>query len=120
MHRVSFLRVATGCLILAAIPLGMLVQAQQTDSAQPGAAETTKKKGPKGPPRPGVSTPGVKRDIASIKPLAVFDTGGTPDWQVLTEDAVWVANGPMNTIHRLDVKTNQIAAMVAVGKRPCS
>jgi YVTN family beta-propeller protein len=39
---------------------------------------------------------------------------------VVTDDAVWVSNGPKNTIHRLDVKTNQVAATIDVGKRPCS
>jgi virginiamycin B lyase len=72
-------------------------------------------------PPPGVGTPGVKRALSSITPVAIFDTGsGTPDWQVLTDDAVWVANGPRNVIHRLDVNTNKIAATIAVGKRPCS
>src|SRR5579871_2761231 len=76
---------------------------------------------PKKTPPPGVSTPGVKRELSSIKPLAVFDAGtGTPDWQVLTEDAVWVTNSPRNVVHRLDVKTNKIAATIRVGKRPCS
>ena len=75
---------------------------------------------PKRPPRPGVSTPGVKREMATITPAAVFPIAGTPDWQVLTADAVWVSNGPKNTIHRLDVKTNEVAAAVEVGKRPCS
>lgn len=75
----------------------------------------------KDPPRPGIKTPGVKRDLSSIHPLAIFDAGsGAPDWQVLTDDALWVANGPRNAIHRLDIHTNQIAATIAVGKKPCS
>jgi YVTN family beta-propeller protein len=89
------------------------VEAQQEQSAQ--------KKKPGNPPRPGVSAPGVKRAFADIHPLAVFDAGsGAPDWQVLTDDAVWVANGPRDAIHRLDVQTNRIAATITVGKRPCS
>jgi virginiamycin B lyase len=84
-------------------------------------AQQSNKKGQKPPPPPGVSTPGVKRALSTITPVAVFDAGsGTPDWQVLTEDAVWVANGPRNAIHRLDVKTNKIAATITVGKKPCS
>jgi len=75
---------------------------------------------PKRPPRPGVSTPGVKREIATLTPAAVFPVPGTPDWQVITEDAVWVSNAPKNTVHRLDPKTNQVAATIEVGKRPCS
>lgn len=74
----------------------------------------------KRPPRPGVSTPGVKREIASISPIAVFSIEGTPDWQVLTEDAVWVTNGPKNTIHRLDPATNRVIAAIPVGNKPCS
>lgn len=75
---------------------------------------------PPRPPRPGVSTPGVKRDMATITPVAVFPLEGTPDWQVITEDSVWVSNGPKNTLHRLDVRTNTVAANIEVGKRPCS
>jgi hypothetical protein len=59
--------------------------------AQPPAPATPR---PERPPRPGVSTPGVKRDISTLKPIAVFPAEGTPDWQVVTEDAVWVSNGP--------------------------
>lgn len=99
-----------GCLALA-----VLIQAQEPVKKQP------EKKEPTEPPRPGVSTPGVKRALSSIKPLAIFDLeSGTPDWQALSDDAVWVANAKRNAIHRLDVKTNKIAATIPVGKSPCS
>jgi len=75
---------------------------------------------PRRPPKPGVSTPGVKREMSTLTPAAVFAIEGTPDWQVLTEDAVWVSNGPKGTIHRLDIATNKVVAAVAVGRRPCS
>src|SRR4051812_49978858 len=75
---------------------------------------------PKRPPRPGVSTPGVKREMTALTPAAVFPVPGTPDWQVVTEDAVWVSNAPKNTVHRLDAKTNQVVATVEAGKSPCS
>jgi hypothetical protein len=32
--------------------------------------------------------------MADLKPVAVFPVAGVPDWQVVTEDAVWVSNGP--------------------------
>jgi virginiamycin B lyase len=99
-------------LLGAALSL-VTVRAQQPETP-------AKKGGYHGPPRPGVTTPGVKREIASITPATVFDTGGTPDWQVVTDDAVWVANGPLGSIHRLDPKSGEIAATVPVGKRPCS
>ncbi len=72
------------------------------------------------PVRPGVATPGVKREMTTIAPAAVFTVGGTPDWQVVTEDAVWVTNGPLNTVHRLDAKANQVTANITTGKKPCS
>jgi YVTN family beta-propeller protein len=50
----------------------------------------------------------------------VFPVEGTPDWQAVTTDAVWVSNGPKNTVHKMDAKTNTVTATVAVGQRPCS
>lgn len=94
--------------------------AQEPEAAPSAALPAAKKERPKRPPKPGVSTPGVRREMSSITPIAVFPAEGTPDWQVMTEDAVWVTNGPKNTIHRLDPKTNMVAAVVTVGKRPCS
>ncbi len=75
---------------------------------------------PPRPPRPGVKTPGVQRDMATLKPIAVFPVEGVPDWQVVTKDAVWVSNGPKNTLHRLDPQTNKVIAAIEVGKKPCS
>ena len=39
-------------------------------------------------------------------------TEGSPDWQVSTEDAEWVSNAFKNTVHRLDVKTNTVTAVI--------
>jgi virginiamycin B lyase len=83
-------------------------------------APPQQQKRPPRPPKPGVSTPGVKREMAAIKPDAVFPVEGAPDWQVVTDDAVWVTSAPRNAVHRLDAKTNQVVAIVAVGKKPCS
>ena len=83
----------------------------QESPASPQAAPR-----PARPPRPGVSTPGVKQDIATLKPTAVFSVEGTPDWQAATEDAVWVSNGPKNTVHKLGAKSNKVDAIVEVGQ----
>ncbi len=91
-----------------------LIQAASTPQDTPTPAR------PPRPPRPGVTTPGVKREISTIKPIAVFPVEGVPDWQVVTDDAVWVSNGPKNTVHRLDPKTNKVIAAIEVGKKPCS
>src|SRR5271165_3383686 len=97
--------------------------AAQDPPAQTGQqppADNAKKQRPRRPPPPGVSTPGVKREMTTITPIAVFQTGGNPDWQALTDDAVWVTAGRLSSIFRLDVKTNEVAATVPVGKTPCS
>src|SRR5260370_29317408 len=72
------------------------------------------------PARPGVKEAGVQRRMSSVSPVAVFPVEGAPDWQVLTDDSVWVTNSPKNTVHRLDVKTNKVTAVVEVGNKPCS
>lgn len=100
-------------LLAAAFPAALSAQ------DAPPAAEAPKKAA-KRPPKPGVSTPGVRREMSAIKPDAVFPIEGTPDWQALTDDALWVANAPKNAVHRLDPKTNTVAAIIAVGRRPCS
>jgi virginiamycin B lyase len=69
---------------------------------------------------PGAAAPGVRREMSSIKPIAIFPAEGTPDWQVLTEDSVWVTNARKNTVHRLDTKTNTVTAVIRVGNTPCS
>lgn len=74
---------------------------------------------PQKPKRPGVSTPGVKIPMTKLKPDAVFSLPGVPDWLAIDEH-VWVSNSPKNTVHRLDPKTNTVAATIEVGKHPCS
>ncbi len=115
MTRQTTLRATAAFCIGLSAPL-LMMQAQQLEQSP---APEQKKKFQRAP-RPGVSTPGVRREMTSITPAFTFTLGGAPDWQVLTDDSVWVSNGPLNSIHRLDVKTNQVAATIAVGKRPCS
>ena len=74
---------------------------------------------PQRPKRPGVSTPGVRIPISKLKPEAVFELPGVPDWLAIDEH-VWVSNSPKNTVHRLDPKTNNVLATIEVGKHPCS
>ena len=51
-------------------------------------------------PKPGVSTPGVRIPMSRLKPDAVFDIGGTPDWLAIDED-VWVSNKPKDSVTRM-------------------
>lgn len=69
--------------------------------------------------KPGVSTPGVQIPMASLKPDAIFEVPGSPDW-IAAGDSVWISNKPKNSVARIDPKTNKVAETIAVGKAPCS
>jgi YVTN family beta-propeller protein len=77
--------------------------------------------------KPGVKTPGVQIPIADLKPDAVFEVPGAPDW-IAVGESVWISNKPKNSIARIDPKidskndpkTNKAAEIIAVGKAPCS
>jgi streptogramin lyase len=66
-----------------------------------------------------VKTPGVRIPIERLKPDAVFEIGGVPDWLAI-DDHVWVSNKPKNSVSRMDPATNTLAATYVVGTAPCS
>jgi virginiamycin B lyase len=100
------------CLAALALPVVAHVVAQE----QPAATQPQR---PKRAPKPGVKTPGVQIPITSLKPEAIFEIGGSPDWQVVG-DAVWISNKPKNSVFKLDPGTNKVAETVTVGSKPCS
>jgi virginiamycin B lyase len=67
----------------------------------------------------GVTTPGVQIPISALKPDAVFEVPGSPDWSAVGE-SVWVSNKSNNSIIRIDPKANKVADTIAVGNKPCS
>ena len=101
-------------LLSTGIFLTFAVHAQQPTASPPPMSNN------QDPRPPGVATPGVRREMSAIHPQAIFSVEGAPDWQVVTEDAVWVTSSPKGTVSRLDARTNTVAAVVRVGKRPCS
>ena len=70
------------------------------------------------PPRDkpqGVKMPGVQIPIGQLKPEAVYDVPGTPDWLAI-DDHMWVSNSPKGTVSRLDPKSSTVVATVAVAQ----
>jgi len=116
---------AVGLAVLGTAATVVVMRAQDPQAAPGGAKSTDAAKkggrggGGKGPPRTGVSTPGVRREMSALTPIATFPVEGNPDWQVTSEDAEWVTSGSKNTVTRLDPKTNMVAAVVTVPS-PCS
>ncbi len=69
-------------------------------------------------PKPGIREGQVP--FASIKPSATIKIGGTADWVLITDNAVWVASTKANAVQRIDPATNKIVATVRVSGEACS
>jgi hypothetical protein len=69
-------------------------------------------------PKPGVKE--VQVSFASLKPSATIKLGGTADWVLITDDAVWVASTKPYAVQRIDPATNRIVAKVGVSGEACS
>ena len=60
------------------------------------------------------------RSIGELVPAATFHVGKTADWVVITDTAVWVASTGPYAVHRIDPKTNTLAASVMLTGEPCA
>ncbi len=69
-------------------------------------------------PKPGVKD--VQVPFASLKPSATLKIGGTADWVLVTDDAVWVAGTKPYSVQHIDPITNRIVAKVALPGEACS
>lgn len=69
-------------------------------------------------PKPGVK--GVQVPFASLKPSTTLKIGGTADWVLVTDDAVWVAGTKPYSVQHIDPITNRIVAKVALPGEACS
>jgi len=69
-------------------------------------------------PRLGVKE--VQIPFASLRPSATFKIGGTADWVLVTEDAVWVAGTKPYSVQRIDPRTNRIIAIVSLSGEACA
>jgi virginiamycin B lyase len=70
-----------------------------------------------------ISKPGIKEvqvPYSSIKPTATIKIGGTADWVLVTEDAVWVASTKPFAVLRIDPATNKIVANIKIPGEACS
>jgi virginiamycin B lyase len=69
-------------------------------------------------PKPGIKE--VQVPFASLTPSATIKIGGTADWVLITDDAVWVASTKPYAVQRIDPATNRIVATVGVAGEACS
>jgi virginiamycin B lyase len=69
--------------------------------------------------RTGVTTPGVIRPLGDLKPETIYPVEGSPDWSVVTKDAVWVSSARVNHVVQLLPSTGK-PGLIATVQRPCS
>src|SRR6267154_2026738 len=69
-------------------------------------------------PKPGVKDAQVP--FASLSPSATIKIGGTADWVLITDDAVWVASTKPYAVQRIDPATNWVVATIRVSGEACS
>jgi streptogramin lyase len=69
-------------------------------------------------PKPGVM--GVQVPFASLKPSATLKIGGTADWVLVTDDAVWVAGTKPYSVQHIDPMTSKIVAKIGLPGEACS
>lgn len=58
--------------------------------------------------------------IGELAPTATLHLGKTADWVAITADAVWVGSTGPYAVHRIDPKTNSVAATVRLPGEPCA
>jgi virginiamycin B lyase len=69
-------------------------------------------------PKPGIKE--VQGPYSSIKPSVTMKIGGTADWVLVTENAVWVASTKPFAVVRIDPATNKIVASIKIPAEACS
>lgn len=62
----------------------------------------------------------VQVPFGSLKPSATFKVGGTADWVLVTDDAVWLASTKPYSVQRIDPATNTVVAKVRLSGEACS
>jgi streptogramin lyase len=58
--------------------------------------------------------------ISELKPVATIHLGETADWVAIADDAVWVGSTGPNAVHRIDPRTNERVATIALPGEPCA
>ena len=113
----TFCVVSSGILLSGVLTAPAAWCQQPETTAPPQAGQGAAR--PHRVPKPGVATPGVSVQMSDLQPIASFPVEGSPDWSVVTKDAVWVTSGRTNHVVQLISATNTVGLSVDVSK-PCS
>jgi virginiamycin B lyase len=67
--------------------------------------------------RPGVKE--VQLPFAELKPAATIKIGGSADWVLVTNEAVWVAGTKPYSVQRIDPATNKVVVTIRLPGEAC-
>src|SRR5690242_7940215 len=86
-----------------------------------GGSSSAGRPSPSASPSPSPSPLPSPQPISALKPrvAAVVQTGGDPDWMVVTEGSLFLAVGAQHEVVRVSEATNKIVAHIPVGQ-PCA
>ncbi|HEX7159210.1 MAG TPA: hypothetical protein VF214_09365, partial [Edaphobacter sp.] len=99
--------------MMSSLMAATMVYGQTAPEAQPSHPR---------PPRvvpTGIKTPGVVYPLSELKPETIYPVEGSPDWSVMTKDAVWVSSARVNHVVQLLPSTGKVG-LIADIPRPCS
>ena len=58
--------------------------------------------------------------LSTLRFEAKFQLDGKPDWLAISDNAVWVSNGPLKAVQRINADTNTFSRKVNLPAEPCS
>jgi virginiamycin B lyase len=62
----------------------------------------------------------LRLPLSTLQSTATFQLGGKPDWLAISDAAVWVSNGPLKAVQRINAATNTFARKINLPAEPCS
>jgi streptogramin lyase len=70
----------------------------------------------------GVKMPGVVRPLSELEPSTVYSVAGSPDWSLVTKDAVWVSSARVNHVVQLLLSSDKTGTVGVIAdiEKPCS
>jgi hypothetical protein len=101
MQQASLTKCLSKTFLFVALPLVSLTPAQ---NPQPT------------PPNPK----SLQLPLSTLQSAATFQLSGQPDLLAISEDAVWVSNGPLKAVQRIAADTNEFTRKIDFPAGPCS
>ena len=101
MQQASLTKCLSKTLLFVALPLVSLTLAQDPQPT---------------PPNPK----SLQLQLSTQHSAATFRLSGQPDWLAISEDTVWVSNGPLKAVQRIAADTNEFTRKIDFPAEPCS